>query len=93
MILAHRATGGLPEFSEIDQICILHDNVFYIVSELCGWYREHYRAFELSPSPTRTFTLVTLSELLDPYPLVDYVIGSVRMVTLKRHIVIKGDVQ
>lgn len=93
MILAHRATGGLTEFSEIDQICILHDSVFYIVSELCGWYREHYRAFELSPSPTRTFTLVTLSELLDTHPLADYKIGSVRMVTLKRHIEIKGDVQ
>lgn len=93
MILAHRATGGLPDFSEIEQICILHNSVFYIVIELCGWYRQHYRAFELSPSPTRSFTLVAPSELLDIYPLVDYKIGSARMVTLKRHIEIKGDLQ
>ena len=93
MILAHRATGGLPEFSEIGQICILHNSVFYIVNELCGWYREHYRAFELSPSPTRTFTLMAPSELLNPYPLADFKIGSARMVTLKRHIEIKGGVQ
>ncbi len=90
MILSHRAVGGLPEFSETDQICILHESVFYIVKELCGWYREHYRAFELSPAPTRTLSLVTLSELLDTYPLADYKIGSARMVTLKRHIEIKG---
>lgn len=86
MILAHRASGGLPEFGEIDQICILHDCVFYIVKELCGWYR----AFKLSPAPTRAFTLVAPSELLDTYPLVDYKIGSARMVTLKRYIEIKG---
>lgn len=93
MILVHRATGGLPDFCEIEQICILHQSVFYIVSELCGWYQEHYRAFELSTSPTKTFTLVAASELLDTYPLVDYKIGLARMVTLKRHIEIKGDVQ
>lgn len=90
MILAQRPTGGLPEFGEIDQICIIRDCVFYIVKELCGWYREHYRSFELTPSPTRTFTLVALSELCDIYPLVDYKVGSVQMVTLKRHIEIKG---
>ena len=90
MILAHRATGGLPDFCEIEQICILHNSVFYIVSELCGWYQEHYRAFELSTLSTKTFTLVAASELLDAYPLVDYKIGLVRMVTLKRHIEIKG---
>ncbi|XP_054592203.1 uncharacterized protein [Nothobranchius furzeri] len=89
MVLVHRATGGLPEFCEIDQICILHQSVFYIVRELGGWYREHYRAFELNSVSTRSLILVALSELLDAYPLVDYKIGSVRMVTLKRHIEIK----
>lgn len=92
MILAHGAMCGLTEFSEIDQICIVHDNMFYIVKKLCGWYREHYRAFELSTAPTRTFSLVTLSELSDIYPLIDYKIGSSRMVTLKRHIIIKGGI-
>ena len=89
MILAHRVARGLPEFSKIDQICILCGGLFFIVKELCGWYREHFRSFELSPAPTRT-TLVALSELLDTYPLVDYKVGSACMVTLKRHIEVKG---
>lgn len=55
MILAHGATNG-----------ILHGNVFYLVKKLCGWYHEHYRAFELSPAPIRTFTIVTLCELNHP---------------------------
>lgn len=92
MILPHRVAGGLPEFSEIYQICIVQESAFYIVKELCGWYREHYRAFELSPAPTRTLTLVAPCELLDAYPLVAYKIGSAHMVTLKRHIEIKGGV-
>lgn len=43
-------------------------SVFFIVKELCGWYREHYRVFELSPAPTRDVPLVALSELADSYP-------------------------
>lgn len=90
MVLSHRATGGLPEFCEIKHICIVNHSIYYIVRELGGWYREHFRAFELKSVSTRVFTLVSLSELLDTYPLVDYKIGSVRMVTLKRHIEIQG---
>ncbi|XP_047233654.1 uncharacterized protein LOC124875491 [Girardinichthys multiradiatus] len=89
MVLAHKAVGGLPGFCEINHICIVKHSIFYIVRELGGWYREHYRAFELNPVSARMFTLLSLSELLDTYLLVDYKIGSVRMVTLKRHIEIQ----
>lgn len=57
---------------------------------LCGWFIEHYRAFELSLPPSREIKLVALSELTDMYPLADYMVGMSRMVTLKRHILIKG---
>lgn len=71
----------------------MYHSIFYIVRELGGWYREHDRAFELSPVSTRIFTLVSLCELLDTYPLVDYKIGSVHIVTLKRRIEKKKGVQ
>lgn len=89
MVLAHRTSGGLPEFCEINQICIVNHSIFNIVRELGGWYREHHKAFELNPVSTRIFTLVSLGELLDTYPLVGYKIGLLRMVTLKRHIEVK----
>lgn len=56
----------------------------FMVRRLYGWYREHFRAFELSPA--RETVLVELGELADDYPLADYFVGPLRMVTLKRHI-------
>lgn len=90
MIVTHGSTSGLPEFTEIIQMCVINENLFLIVKVLCGWYNEHYRAFELSMSPSREIKLLALSELCDTYPLADYMIGPIRMVTLKRHIIIKG---
>lgn len=48
MIVTHGSTSGLPEFAEIIQMCVINENLFLIVKVLCGWYNEHYRAFELS---------------------------------------------
>lgn len=90
MIVAYGSAGGLPEFAEIIQMCVINERLFFIVKVLCGWYCEHYRASELSLSPSREIKLVALSELADPYPLAWYMVGSSRMVTLKRHIIIKG---
>lgn len=90
MVVAYGSVSGLPEFAEIIQMCVVNGELFLMVKLLCGWYRDHYRAFELSSSPSREFKLVALDELTDNYPLADYMIGSSRMVTLKRHIIIKG---
>ncbi|XP_051813199.1 uncharacterized protein LOC127536542 isoform X3 [Acanthochromis polyacanthus] len=89
MIVAHGSACGLPEFAEIIQMCIIDGNLFVIVRVLCAWYIEHYRAFELRLSPAREVKLLALSELTDAYPLAAYMVGSSRMVTLKRHIHIK----
>ncbi|KAL6467185.1 hypothetical protein MHYP_G00029560 [Metynnis hypsauchen] len=51
--------------------------------------QDHFRAFQLTVSPDRKVALVHFEELKDCYPLVAYTVGSRRMVTLKRHIVIK----
>lgn len=58
---------------------------FFMV-RLCGWYSEHYRAFELTACPSKDTDLIELSDLADDYPLTDYFVGSHKMVTLKRHI-------
>lgn len=56
MVVAHGSEGGLPEFGEIHQIWILHQRLFFVLKLLCGWYSEHYGAFEHSlvflPTPS-----------------------------------------
>lgn len=86
MIVAHGSFVGLPEFGEIHQICILEQRLFLALKLLCGCYCEHYGAFQLTPSPVREIAVVEVSELVDEYPLAAYVVGGMRMVTLKRSI-------
>ncbi len=47
MIIVHGFVGGLPDFAEIVQICVLTDGLAFTVKKLSSWYREHYRSFEL----------------------------------------------
>ena len=86
MVVAHWSEGAVPEFGEIHQICILHQRLFFVLKLLCGWYREHYGAYEMTPSLTQGIALVEVSELSDEYPLAAYLVGCVRMVNLKRSI-------
>lgn len=51
--------------------------------------QEHFRAFELSVYPTRETVLIELGELADDYPLADYFVGPLRLVTLKRYVHIR----
>lgn len=86
MIIAHGSTSGLPDFGQIVHVFVIQERLFFMVKRLCGWYSEHYRAFELTACPTKDTDLIELSDLADDYPLADYFVGSLRMVTLKRHI-------
>lgn len=93
MIIAHGSVGGLPDFAEIVQMCVLKESLEFIVKKIPSWYREHYRAFQFpDPSPSNV-SLIALSELADHYPLSDYKIGKFRMVTLKRYIHTSGNEQ
>lgn len=85
MIIVHGSVGGLPEFAEILQMCILENTLIFICKRLALWYREHYRAFELQSSPLKEIVLADLNELTDIYPLVGYKCGTLRMVILKRY--------
>lgn len=86
MILVHETTSGLPDFGEIVQICIAQKRLCFIMRRLCAWYREHFRAFELTASPTKGIFFVEHSSLADDYPLADYTVGPLRLVTLKRQV-------
>lgn len=86
MILIHGSLGGLPEFGEIIQMVILQDKLIFILKKLSGWYMEHYRAYDLKTSPSKEVELVEPQELHDTYPLADYNIRGMRLVTLKRYV-------
>lgn len=86
MIVVYGSTSGLPDFAEILKICVVQETLCFMVKRFCGWYWEHFRAFELSPCPARETLLVGLDEIEDVYPLAAYFVGSLRMVTLKRYI-------
>lgn len=90
MIVICRFTDGLPEFGEIVRICVLQDSLNFIVKMFSAWFREHYRAFELQPCPTGTMSLITHDELAEKYPLHDYFVGPLRLVTFKRYPYIKS---
>jgi len=92
MLVACGSTAGMPEFAEILQMCIRGDELSFIVRLLCAWYRDHFGSFELTCSPGKEVALVQLEELTDYYPLVAYTVCSKRMVTLKRRIIIKGEI-
>lgn len=62
------------------------------MKDVCAWYREHYGGFVLSTSSTREVALIEFGALVDPYPLVEYMVGGLRMVMLKRFVLVKGAV-
>ncbi len=90
MIVICEFTDGLPEFGQIIRICVLQDTVNFIVKKFSAWFREHYRAFELQPCPTGKMFLITHDSLPEKYPLHDYFVGPLRLVTLKRYPYIKS---
>lgn len=86
MILIHGSLGGLPEFDEIVHMVILQNKLIFIVKKLSGWCIEHVRAYDFKTSPGKKVEVIELQELHDAYPLADYKIGGMRLVSLKRYI-------
>lgn len=86
MILAYGSLAGIPKFTEIIHMLVLKGKLFFIVRKLRAWHWEHFRAFELQVSPNKDILLLGPDELTDPYPLVDYTVGGMRLITLKRYI-------
>lgn len=87
MVVAHGSLAGLPEFSEIVHMIVLQETLIFIVKKLDAWYLEHYRSYALVMSTTTTqLRLVGAHELTDPYPLVHYMVGGRRLISLNRYI-------
>jgi len=86
MILAHGSIEGMPAFTEIIQMVVLKKELVFIVRKLSSWYMEHYRAYQLEISPSKEIEVLEASQLTDPYPLADYTVGAMRLITLKRYI-------
>lgn len=82
MVIVHGSAGGMPEFVQVVQMCIIKDEFSFIFKKNTLWYHEHFRAFELIP--TREIWIIPYSELKDPHPLADYKLGHLQMFTLKR---------
>lgn len=87
MVIVHGSAGGMPEFVEITQMCIIKDELAFIVKQKksysTSWYHKHFWAFELVP--TRQVWIISHSELKDPHPLADYKVGPLQMVTRKNY--------
>lgn len=91
MIVICEFTDGLPEFGQIIMICVLQDTVNFLVKKFSAWFREHYQAFEkLHPYPTGKMFLKAYDDLPEKYPLHDYFVGPLRLVTFKRYPYIKS---
>ena len=58
MIVVCHSTAGVPEFGEILQMCIVGDELSFIVRLNFAWYQDHFRAFQLTLSPDRKVVLV-----------------------------------
>lgn len=90
MIVIHGESFGLPEFAEILQLFVLEGKLHFFVRKISAWYREHFRAFELSTSHVREVAVIAHEELVDEYPLAAYSVGGLRLVTLKRSVSFLG---
>lgn len=88
--IVNGSADGLPKFHKIIQLCIVKEQLCFIVKDQCAWYREHFGAFEQSLSTSTEVGLIEPGNLKDPYPLSDYMVGRLCMVILKRFIIVRG---
>lgn len=68
MHIVQGSADGLPKFNKIIQMCILKDQLCFLVKHECAWYREHFGGFELSASTTTEVGLIEFGNSEDPYP-------------------------
>ncbi|KAF7641019.1 hypothetical protein LDENG_00299320, partial [Lucifuga dentata] len=78
--------GGLPQFSKIEQILLVNNNVVFLCREHKSWYIEHLRCYELVPG---NLAVHTISELNDNPPISAYNLEGRLLLTPKRFILVK----
>lgn len=77
--------GGLPQFSKIEQILLVNNDVTLLCRAHKSCYIEHLRSYELFPG---TITVHTMSELNDTSPLFAYSVAGKLLLTPKRFILV-----
>ncbi|TKS90290.1 hypothetical protein D9C73_024421 [Collichthys lucidus] len=73
--------GGLPQFSEIEQILLVDNQIVFLCKRHTSYYIEHLRSYELSPG---NLTVHLLKELNDTLPLSAYRADGKLLLTPKR---------
>lgn len=75
--------GGLPQFSKIEQIFLVDNQIVFLCKRHTSYYIEHLRSYELSPG---NLTVHRLKELNDIMPLSAYRTDGRLLLTSRRFI-------
>jgi len=76
--------SGLPEFSKIVDVMLVSGKVFFVATDERSWFCEHIRGYFLEP--TDAVHLIDPYDLVDYYPLSQYVYDNRDCVILKHFI-------
>lgn len=87
MFVSVKSHGGLPTFSEISDIYLLNNNVYFLCCDFWSWFTEHLRSYELTP--LQHLSIHLQSDLNDTTPLSAYKIEGLLFLTPKRFIQVK----
>ena len=77
--------GGLPQFSKIEQILLVDNQIVFVCKTHTSYYIEHLRSYELSSG---NLTVHLLQELNDPLPLSAYRTDGRLLLTPRRFILL-----
>lgn len=75
--------GGLPQFSQVENILLVNNNVTFLCNDHTSFYIEHLRSFELLPG---NIAVHSIMELNDSVPLNAYSVHGKLLLTPKRFV-------
>lgn len=85
MFLSVGEDGGLPQFSKIEKILLVNNDVAFLCKDHKSNYIEHVRSYELYPS---CIAIHSMSEFNDNLPLSAYYVEGKLLLTPKRFILL-----
>lgn len=85
MFVSGGQEGGLPQFSKIEQILLVNNDVTFLCRDHKSYYVEHLRSYELSPG---NMAVHIISDFNDSSPLSAYSVGTKLVLTPKRFILL-----
>lgn len=85
MVVSVGSFGGLPQFRQIKQILVLHDDIVFLCKPMIAWYHEYLRAYQQTQNSTDLIA-TQLTEFNDVFPLSAYGVRGTLFVSLKHYI-------